>query len=190
MRSKLVFVMGATNAGKSTFMTKMGSDYPHVVGLVEVGKLMRAKYPPDHFKGQAAPAHTAMEAWSMMTVAIEQHINNGKRLIFVDGQPRDMLQAAGVLDKYYDDTEHWSSVKFLHLWAHKDRRIERAKKRDAGDEAKLQLSLQRMDNDPPQLYEVLSLVQSRTNPKDFATINTEDPDSVLRASAFASYQGY
>lgn len=190
MRPKLVFVMGATNSGKTTFLEKMAKDYPNPVGLVEVGKMMRAKYPPEHFAGQAAPKHTAIEAWSMMTVAVEHCIDGRKRLILIDGQPRDMEQAIGVLDKYYSDTDNLSSVKFLHMWALPDIRIARATNRDGHDVEKLALSIARMHNDPLQLFEILSFLQSRVNPKDLTTVNTEDPDSSLRAAAFCSYAGY
>jgi hypothetical protein len=47
---------------------------------------------------------------------------------------------------------------FLHLWAPRHVRQARAEARDKDNPEKLRLSLQRMDNDPPVLYEVLTVL--------------------------------
>ncbi len=148
----LYFVMGATNAGKSTFLEHMSRDRNSQVGLVEVGKMMRAKYPPSFFAGQAAPSHTATEAWQMMVDRIAEHQRNGKRFAFIDGQPRDIEQAKKILRDY------WEHSSFINLYCPEYVRRARAEKRDAADPEKLRLSMLRMQGDIPKLYDVLSLV--------------------------------
>ena len=94
IKHHIFFVMGTTCSGKSTFLNLaqeklLGED---VVGLVEVGKMMRAKYPPEHFAGQASPEHTRHEAWEMCESSVFELAGYGKRVILVDGQPRDAEQ--------------------------------------------------------------------------------------------------
>lgn len=143
----LVYVIGPTNAGKSTLLNYAATQPD--VGLVEVGKMMRAKYPPEHFKGQSNPAHTAAEAWQMYLDGVHAHTVDPKLLVLIDGQPRDREQTSKILGERRPRL-------FLHLWAPEDVRRARAELRDAGHPGKLELSLQRMTNDPPQLYDVLS----------------------------------
>lgn len=174
MRSKtgLLFVIGPTNAGKSTFLQKAKAAWPEV-GLVEVGKMMRAKYPPEHFQGQAAPAHTQVEALQMMMDGIKAAEAAGCPMALIDGQPRDMDQLKlilGMRDKYM--------IAFLHLWAPLEERERRARERDKDNPAKLELSLARMKNDPPMIYEIFSTVI--TTPCVAATRNTsQDGGNVL-----------
>ncbi len=115
----IVPVIGCTCAGKTTFM-----DYVRdacflrkdgdKIGTVEVGRAMRAKYPPSHFQGQASPAHTRKEAWELCVAGVNEHIKAGRTLIFIDGQPRDFEQL-------YDMRTLWAegstSLWFTHLYA-------------------------------------------------------------------------
>lgn len=94
IKHHIFFIMGTTCSGKSTFLRMaqeklLGED---LVGLVEVGKMMRAKYPPEHFAGQASPEHTRHEAWQMCEDTVFELAGYGKRIILVDGQPRDPEQ--------------------------------------------------------------------------------------------------
>jgi hypothetical protein len=144
----LVHVMGVTNAGKSTFIAKA----PAAWGRVEVGKMMRAKYPPDYFKGSAAPAHTAAEAWQMYLAGIADCEDRGCGIVLVDGQPRDHKQTDAVLAS----RRHGRFLRmFLHLWAPAAVLTERARARDAGDAAKMALSQQRLRNDVGPNYDIL-----------------------------------
>jgi cytidylate kinase len=143
----IVYVIGATNAGKSTLMDAVKNDVTQ--GTVEVGKMMRAKYPPEHFAGQSNPAHTAVEAWQMYLDGIAQAEAAGKQAVWVDGQPRDMAQLAKV-------TATSDPRLFVHLWAPAEIREERARTRDAQDPAKLALSLTRLNGDLPALYNILT----------------------------------
>lgn len=145
----LIFVMGATNVGKTTFMD-LCRDYD-VFGLVEVGKMFRAKYPPDYFKGQAAPAHTQTEAWSMFLEGVKNAAEQGKQVAVIDGQPRNVEQTEWAFKMP-------NPKVFLHLWAPPDIREERARKRDAADAAKLDLSLKRLIDDPRVLFDCLTMI--------------------------------
>ncbi len=160
----LIFVMGATNVGKSTFM-ELASGYPQVLGLVEVGKLMRAKYPPEHFKGSGAPAHTQIEAWQMLTTGIETHAKAGMKAVIIDGQPRNTEQTQWALDMP-------NPKLFLHLWAPPEVRLERAQKRDAADLPKLELSLKRLIDDPRVLFDCLTMI-------DLHCHHTHTPDTLV-----------
>lgn len=170
----LVFVLGPTNVGKTKLLEAAGR--VSTVGLVEVGKLMRAKYlepssphyQPDFFKGQAAPTHTAKEAWMMMVDGIAAAVRAEKTTIFVDGQPRDIEQCDAI-QRLYASEPNEIQVTYLNLYASVEARRERAAKRDA-DPAKLALSMQRMEGDLLKIYEVITRIQSRGG--DIVTVDT------------------
>lgn len=163
----LVYVIGPTNAGKSTFLAHVGK-FKHV-GLVEVGKMMRAKYPPSHFAGQSNPAHTAAEAWQMYLDGVEAHKAAGKSGIYIDGQPRDTKQTLELLRVPYRNRV------FLHLWAPLEVRQARAEARDKDDPAKLELSRQRLVNDDPQVYNVVSRLEA-SHSERVVHVDTSAPD--------------
>jgi energy-coupling factor transporter ATP-binding protein EcfA2 len=147
-----VYVVGPTNAGKSTFLATAAGTYPQTVGLVEVGKILRAKYPPDYFKGLNNPKHTALEAWEIFEGEWARHCKDGKSVILVDGQPRDQQQLDAVLTRH----ELGERQIFLHLWAPNDVRVKRAHERDGSDPAKLALSQARLISDEPSNYDILA----------------------------------
>lgn len=154
-RAYLYFVIGATCAGKGTLldaMAKLGGDK---VKLVQVGKVLRQRYHPDHFKGSAAPEHTQVEAWQIVEDGIKD--NDKCRAIFIDGQPRDKKQLSTVVADYFIEGPYTAS--FIHVWENKNTREERAVKRFEGDPASLKLALDRMHSstqDSIKLYEILS----------------------------------
>lgn len=143
----ICYVIGPTNSGKSTFLHFAGVQPG--VGLIEIGKMMRAKYPPDYFQGQCNPAHTAVEAWQMFEDKVDEYTAAGKTLLFADGQPRDVKQTYAVMRRV-------ETRCFLHLYAPSDVRTARAIHRDQHDPAKLELSMQRLVSDDQQVYAVLS----------------------------------
>ncbi len=153
----LIFVIGATNAGKSTLLDTVRS-YAGV-GMIEVGKMFRAKYPPEHFKGHANPAHTQVEAWQMFLDSRKAWAEKGARVAFVDGQPRDLEQCKMALALP-------NPKRFIHLWAPISVREERARKRDhdpvvpEAENEKLKLSLARVTGDLPKLYDVVQHIKS------------------------------
>lgn len=161
--SNIVHLMGPTCAGKSTLITRLLNIAPEIVGAVEVGKMMRAKYldpasphyQPDFFKGQAAPLHTQAEAWSMYQEGVNRCIEQGKRMVLVDGQPRDIQQARDVVGLW--KSPHRASYLMIH--AAQEVRNERAAATRQGDA--LALALQRMEGDYKNCYVVLAELELR-----------------------------
>jgi hypothetical protein len=162
MTTSLIFLLGATNAGKSTFLRHFLDTHPEARS-VEVGKTLRAKYldpasphyQPDYFKGSAAPEHTESEAWLLMVRGITDGIAAQASHLVIDGQPRTMRQA------WRAATELGSIPRvFLHLWAPPAVRRARAEARDRDNPDALRLALQRMDSDPPVLYDVIGLLDA------------------------------
>jgi predicted kinase len=143
----LVYVNGVTNAGKSTFINAAPADW----GRVEVGKMMRAKYPPSYFAGQCNPKHTAAEAWQMYVDGIRTGEAEGRRVIVIDGQPRDSDQCEAIIA----DRRHHGRRLFLHLWAPPDTLLARARARDGDDADKLALTMARLTNDVTPNYDLL-----------------------------------
>lgn len=162
----IVFVLGETNAGKSTLIDRMEKSGFYYAVLI--GRILRAKYPPEYFEGQAAPAKTDTDAWSIMVEEINKAHNSCKTPV-VDGQPRNNVQY-GWCDKYYFSNKEYD-CKFIKLWASREERIRRAKARDS-DESKLKLSMQRMDSDTIILSDIVSKLQSSFNDK-YLLVNTE-----------------
>jgi adenylate kinase family enzyme len=165
MDNHLIFVIGPTNAGKGTFL-EAAKRWDDRVGLVEVGKMMRAKYldpksphyDPDHFKGQAAPKHTAVEAWQMMLDGFRACQEQRKTIVLVDGQPRDIEQCERIHQQFEVGVPPTLdvTVTYAHIYAPEALRWERAQARDGSDPAKLALSKARLQGDAVGLYEVMT----------------------------------
>lgn len=168
----LLYVLGMTNAGKSSFLNSMKSTFGERVALVEVGKQMRAKYldpssphyDPDYFKGQAAPEHTQAEAWNMHLDGVRAGALSGAELILVDGQPRDPEQV-DMIQQDMIGTIHWLEgtevrfeVSFLLIHCEHAQRVARLSDRfpDAGtDEAQrtgYRLGIERLAHDYQSMY--------------------------------------
>lgn len=141
----ILHLMGATCSGKSTLIDELVKHQG--VGAVQIGKILRKKYGEAYFKGQGAPAHTANEAIQIYMEEIENHVDAGKKLIIVDGQPRDVNQAKIMLNAW---PEH--KVVFYSLFAEHEVREERAKATRVGDD--LDLTVQRLNNDYKPCYMV------------------------------------
>ncbi len=156
----IIFTVGPTNAGKSTLMD-VAKATPGV-GTVEVGRLMRQKYPPSHFKGEGAPAHTQVEAWQMMVDGIAASVAAGNTVTFVDGQPRDVQQADDIVAQYAL-SPGWL-VGFYHLTCPEAIRRVRAEMRDGADAEKMELTNRRMVSDYRSLYNVFTRLQANSAP--------------------------
>lgn len=163
----MVYVIGPTNAGKTTLMDLCAPDERIVT--VEVGKWLRAKYPPSHFQGQSNPRHTAVEAWSLYLDGLQRGIDDPKcKMIVCDGQPRDIKQTEDVIaeGRFYK--------VFVHLWAPDDVREKRAEARDFDSPEALALSRARLVNDIPSNYAVL--IRLLNAKEKVWTYDTSHPD--------------
>jgi len=152
-KSFLFFVMGGTNVGKSTFLETVKKHYPSETHLVEVGKILRAKYPPSHFQGQGNPAHTQNEAIELCFSGIRDGEAKGARFIFVDGQPRDAGQAKEIMA--FSDCSISRERAVIELVCPRKIREARATARDVDCPEKLRLALDRLDRDILAIHEVL-----------------------------------
>jgi hypothetical protein len=175
--SQIIFVMGPTCAGKSTFLDAARDFYePGDVGFVEVGKMMRAKYPPSYFAGMAAPKHTAHEAWEMCEGKIDDHRSAGKRIVFVDGQPRDEDQARNACTFY-------PKAKFVWLNCPLALRETRGSiTRDPEEYATL--TKPRLTNDMIQGYETLWILTIMGRASDIYCIDTSNEKNLKPRDLF------
>lgn len=144
MRNLLFSLFGQTNTGKShlcDFLRKREH-----IGLIEIGREMRRRHPPEYFEGKGAMDKTEAEVWRIVDEARVR--NAGKQVIVIDGQPRLKRQVDELRDRF---------GPFAMIWLHAPDSVlrDRAIKRAAGDRAQLKLSLDRMVNDRVQLFEVL-----------------------------------
>lgn len=148
-------LMGPTCAGKSTLINRLLTIAPDLVGAVEVGKMLRAKYGEAYFKGQAAPEHTQAEAWSMYQSGVQDMIARNKRLILVDGQPRDISQARQIIGLWRNPHR----AEFLLIHADHEVREQRARATRQGDN--LELAVARLNNDYRNCYVVMTELLKR-----------------------------
>lgn len=155
---KLVNIIGCNGTGKSTFIEHVKETYGagtpadnsrNYYGTVEVGKLMRAKYPPEYFSGQGNPEHTQQEAWQMFLDGVARCQKAGNRLCLIDGQPRTLKQAIQMVTDFPE-------AMYAHFSAPKETRQRRLNARDSSDPSKHALAMARLDHDVGQNYEVLS----------------------------------
>ena len=142
----IAFIMGCTNAGKSTFLNFAAESDPGVK-LVEVGKRFREKYPREDFKGRNNPDHTADEASRWLQEWVTEHLAwPYTKLILVDGQPRDYRQV-------HECVQWWPGIRrrFLMFDCFIKARQARAKARfDSNDpdyRRNIELSQQRQRRD-------------------------------------------
>lgn len=164
--SRLVFVMGCTGSGKSTFLNKLKTEYSDKHGYVEVGKILRAKYPPEFFNGQAAPKHTQDEAWNLCHESVKKNFN--KSFTFIDGQPRSVDQVDNIFRFFKTEyTKYW-----LFLDASIEVRRKRIQEKYLNDSASLDLGLQRVTNDIISYHPVLLKLANK--PVYIQKVNTED----------------
>jgi len=147
----IAFIMGPTCSGKSTLLKFAEAYEPKLIGLVEVGKILRAKYPPDYFKGQDAPKHTQEEAWELCEKTVFEHLNANKKLVLVDGQPR-------CLDQVHKCVTRFAGLpcSYILLTADLEVRRERAKIKYRDDPGSLDLAMQRATNDMLSNYTVIA----------------------------------
>lgn len=145
----LVYLMGGTCTGKSTFIRCAKEHYGDTAGFVEVGKRLREKYPPEYFKGSAAPDHTEREALDLYLSEANALLDKHD-LVFVDGQPRRESQVEVVLNSF-------STIPKVFLLFHASAEVQavRAGQRFVRDPKSFELAIARIDNDRKQGYDCL-----------------------------------
>lgn len=151
----LTFVLGATGAGKTTFLDTVAREHLGQCHLIQVGKTLRAKYGEDYFKGQAAPEHTQEEAWDLLLDGVCYGVDMNIPHILVDGQPRTVEQVERI-GHVFDCIEPGRSIKFLHLFAPLEIRTARVTQRDRTNEARYKLAMSRLQGDYEPLYYIVS----------------------------------
>lgn len=178
MGAYIVPIMGTTCAGKSTLINKARARNNPKIGLVEIGKILRAKYPPEFFKGQAAPAHTQEEAWNLCFDAVNKHLEVGCELILIDGQPRDLRQLATMMK---DPWPGLYQVWYVLLHASMEERERRARQDRADTQGNLDLALARIKNDMVNYYDILVHLHFYDKPLTVYMTDHEQytPDTVI-----------
>lgn len=152
MTKIILHLMGATCSGKTTIINKLLS-LSDEVAAIQVGKVLREKYGEDYFKGQAAPAHTADETEQIYKHGLAKAVKAGKKLIVIDGQPRDERQVAMCLDTCSQYSGEYQ-LSFTVVHASHAVREERARSgRKPGPD--LDLALARLNNDYKNFYDAV-----------------------------------
>jgi energy-coupling factor transporter ATP-binding protein EcfA2 len=163
----LIFTLGPTNSGKSSFLRQIETLYPNQAEMIRVGDVLRAKYldpgspnyNPNHFKGSAAPQHTAAEAWDVLVKGISKASYDGKFVAVCDGQPRDIKQCDDIQWIYGNHPELYT-VTYVNLYCPLEIRKARSAARDQTPD-QVELAAKRMEGDILKIYEILCRIQSR-----------------------------
>jgi len=145
--SAIIHLIGPSCSGKSTLLKRLIEIDPINVGGVKVGEYFRKRYGEARFKGQAAPLDTQDEAWHMYTETVGVHLRAKKKLIIVDGQPRDVKQACEIpgLWKFPHRT--------FYIILTADHKVREARCRaDKNPERRLEDRLARLTNDYRNCY--------------------------------------
>lgn len=120
----IVFIMGATCSGKSTFLDFCKKVLGNHVHTANIGGILRSRHDPDFFNGDAAPAHTAKEAWDIFEEEFYKGMETpGVDMIMFDGQPR-RPEEVGNLYRYKSVLTDFRFVMFHASAEARKRRID------------------------------------------------------------------
>lgn len=156
MTPKTYYVLGTTCSGKDFLIETAIQKYPDIFGAVQVGKEFRKRYPPEYFKGSGAPDHTEKEALEIFVNQHDAAVVAGKKIILVSAQPRRPSQVEPVMRK--------APGEILWLFADEEETMRRMARRFKDDQASMELSIQRLNNDRIMLYDTLFQIVSRGIP--------------------------
>lgn len=145
--STYVSIMGVTCTGKDTLVERMQQLWPDDIGLIQVGKEFRRRYPPEYFKGKAAMPHTEAESWSIFEE--QKAAAADKPLVLVVSQPRMRSQLDEILKRV-------ESINFYLLTCTDDELMRRINKRfEDQKEGWKTLALERVTNDKVQHFDLM-----------------------------------
>lgn len=147
MKHTLYYLIGTTCSGKDYLAEAAEKDYPKTFGVVQVGKEMRRRHPPEYFRGLGAMPHTEDEAQNIYKEQLNSAKAAGKSKIIIVGQPRMKSQVNKVFLP--------NPGKVIWLNAADNVIKARIKERFVNDHAALDLANARVTNDKLQLFEVL-----------------------------------
>lgn len=181
----VVFLIGPTCAGKSTFADGAKAMFPGHVATIRIGKAMRAKYPPEHFLGLGAPAHTQAEAQAIFNEEFKGWMEAERRpdMIVVDGIPRTVEQVNAISKA----GKGWLPV-FVHMMAPAHVLQARAEERH-GDSPALDLALARIDSDRIAIHDIWPALATSDMP--MVCVDTTDGvrvKEILKAASTAAEQ--
>lgn len=183
------YIMGPTCVGKSTLINLIREHGGDAVRSIEVGKMLREKYPPEHFAGQNNPKHTASEAWGLFLQGLADARDDPQcKLVLVDGQPRDRPQARDIL-RLDLDTYGIEQQLFVVLDASVEVRENRARATRDPHEFET-LTKPRLTNDMLAYYEVLMEMmrcEAFTYSAPFLYINTDNANGLSPEELFARH---
>lgn len=171
----LVFVLGCTCSGKTTFIetAKASTEFGDLFDSVNIGQILRKRHPPEYFEGKGAMAKTEPEVKALFFDAVHSFVGGNREYLLVDGMPRLVSQLPWVVDaaRMYDIR----NVSFLWFHADDDVRLARGIARDS-DPAAVELMKNRLVGDKILYYDVLHALIERY---DFlvSTINTTEGSS-------------
>lgn len=148
--STILHLMGPSCAGKSTLIRRLLEVASDQVAAVEVGKMLREKHGEAAFAGQAAPSWSQAEAWNLYLEGVNAGIAQRKKIILVDGQPRDKQQASDIIGRWKSPHQ----AAFLLLHAEHEERERRCRADNAGRD--IEKRLQRLTNDYRNCYTVMA----------------------------------
>ncbi len=104
MPKYFIAVIGATASGKSTFIDFAKKQYPDYFTSINIGQILRAKYPPEYFEGQGTLDKTEDEVRKLVEDAVKEFVSSDKQVLLIDGQPRnqDQIEFLEVLQQRYE----------------------------------------------------------------------------------------
>lgn len=178
---------GATCAGKGTFLDYAQAQLGNRVYLVQIGKIMRTRHPPEFFDGKGAMQSTEAEVWEIFAEELTKGLADPNvRLILLDGLPR----MGGQIPKLLSYFNSFVQYGFVFLHASQETRKKRVISRFPypgeenpprppmpGETDKVKnnrdLSDRRVTNDLIQIHDVLAEVTMAGFPINF--VSTEGP---------------
>lgn len=153
----IVFVMGSTCAGKSTLIEQAVKQYGPLVRTCLIGKELRARHPPEYFRGLAAMPETEPEVREIFSNRLTEFMEDDRAgYLLCDGIPRLPTQVEFIsreLDRARHAYDQRIDARFIVLHADANEIDRRAHERDCG--ANLELTLSRIKTDKLLGYDTL-----------------------------------